>query len=174
MDKPVTPDSPAGNAMPEVPAPATPPAPDAATVAPRSIASRSAHTGLIAPAATAALPNWASTPTSGAQAIAPAGADSALAHQVGASARRKQHAAAHPAPGALYGLGMMGLVGWAVAVPTLAGAALGWWLDIYHPGRHGWTLALLAAGLTLGCFNAWRWVAGELSTIDKEAHHDEP
>src|SRR5471032_2038404 len=171
MDKPVTPDSPAGNAMPEVPAPATPPAPDAATVAPRSIASRSAHTGLIA---TAALPNWASTPTSGAQAIAPAGADSALAHQVGASARRKQHAAAHPAPGALYGLGMMGLVGWAVAVPTLAGAALGWWLDIYHPGRHGWTLALLAAGLTLGCFNAWRWVAGELSTIDKEAHHDEP
>jgi len=128
----------------------------------------------MAPAATAAAPDGANRSSAQAQAVAPVAAASTLAHQVGASARRKQHAAAHPAPGALYGLGMMGLVGWAVAVPTLAGAALGWWLDIYHPGRHGWTLALLAAGLTLGCFNAWRWVAGELSTIDKEAHHDEP
>jgi len=105
---------------------------------------------------------------------APGAPSNGLAHQVGASARRKLHAAAHPAPGALYGLGMMGLVGWAVAVPTLAGAGLGWWLDTHHAGRHGWTLALLAAGLTLGCFNAWRWIAGEQSTIDKEAHHDEP
>jgi ATP synthase protein I len=52
----------------------------------------------------------------------------------------------------------MGLVGWAVAVPTLLGAALGFWLDARHPGEHPWSLALLMAGLVLGCLNAWHWV----------------
>ena len=63
----------------------------------------------------------------------------------------------------------MGLIGWSVALPTLLGAALGLWLDKHYPGGHSWTLALLAAGLVLGCFNAWRWVAKE----DREIHHKE-
>jgi ATP synthase protein I len=46
-------------------------------------------------------------------------------------------------------------------VPALIGVALGAWLDRHYPGAHAWTLALLLAGLTLGCFNAWRWVAQE-------------
>ena len=36
--------------------------------------------------------------------------------------------------GVWFGLGMMGLVGWSVVVPTLLGSALGIWLDIHHPG----------------------------------------
>ena len=60
-----------------------------------------------------------------------------------------------------FGLGMMGLIGWSVVVPTLLGAALGMWLDRHYPGRHPWTLALLMAGLAVGCFNAWHWVAKE-------------
>ena len=56
---------------------------------------------------------------------------------------------------------MMGLIGWSVAVPTLVGAAIGMWLDQHYPGQHAWTLALLVAGLVLGCFNAWRWIAKE-------------
>ena len=28
-----------------------------------------------------------------------------------------------------FGLGMMGLIGWSVAIPTVLGAALGLWLD---------------------------------------------
>jgi len=64
---------------------------------------------------------------------------------------------------------MMGLVGWSVVVPTLIGAAFGQWLDRNHPRSQSWTLALLVAGLCLGCFNAWRWVANE----DK-AMHEEP
>ena len=56
---------------------------------------------------------------------------------------------------------MMGLIGWSVAIPTLLGAALGLWLDKHHPGKHSWTLALLVAGLVIGCLNAWRWVAKE-------------
>jgi ATP synthase protein I len=42
--------------------------------------------------------------------------------------------AASPTPGVWFGLGMMGLIGWSVAVPTLLGAALGIWLDNRYPG----------------------------------------
>lgn len=51
---------------------------------------------------------------------------------------------------------------------TLIGAALGIWLDRHVPGQHSWTLALLVAGLTLGCFNAWHWVAKEDRAIRRE------
>lgn len=66
----------------------------------------------------------------------------------------------------------MGLIGWSVVVPTLLGAALGIWLDKRHPGSHSWTLALLMAGLTLGCLNAWRWMAKEESDMraDEESN----
>jgi ATP synthase protein I len=83
-----------------------------------------------------------------------------LAGQVGAQAERKLRARRNP-QGVWFGLGMMGLIGWSVVIPTLLGAALGLWLDEHHPGKHAWTLALLVAGLSLGCLNAWRWVAKE-------------
>ena len=69
-------------------------------------------------------------------------------------------------PGIWFGLGTMGIVGWSVAVPTLLGAALGLWLDRRFPGAHSWVLALLVAGLCLGCFNAWLWVVRQ----DREMH----
>jgi ATP synthase protein I len=84
-----------------------------------------------------------------------------LAAKVGASAKRKLRARRDDTQGVWFGLGMMGLIGWSVVVPTLLGAALGIWLDANHPGTHPWTLALLMAGLVLGCLNAWRWVAKE-------------
>ena len=65
------------------------------------------------------------------------------------------------------GLGMVGLIGWSVVVPTLAGATLGMWIDDHYPGSHSWTLALLVAGLCLGCANAWHWVAKENVAISK-------
>ena len=67
--------------------------------------------------------------------------------QVGAKAARKLKARRNPTPGVWFGLGMMGLIGWSVVVPTLLGAALGLWLDNHYAGRHSWTLALLVAGL---------------------------
>ena len=85
----------------------------------------------------------------------------ALARQVGAKADRKLKARRNPTSGVWFGLGMMGLIGWSVVVPTLLGAALGLWLDKHYPGGHSWTLALLVAGLAIGCFNAWHWVANE-------------
>ena len=42
------------------------------------------------------------------------------------------------------------------------------WLDRRHPGRHSWTLALLFAGLCIGCVNAWHWVAKEDKAMRKK------
>jgi ATP synthase protein I len=84
----------------------------------------------------------------------------AFARLIGAKAARKLEAQRNPAH-VWFGLGMMGLIGWSVAIPTLLGAGLGLWLDARHVGRHSWTLALLVAGLVLGCVNAWHWVAKE-------------
>ena len=84
-----------------------------------------------------------------------------FAAQVGAKASRKLKARRNSAQGVWFGLGMMGLIGWSVVVPTLLGAALGHWLDTRHSGAHSWTLALLVAGLAIGCLNARHWVTKE-------------
>lgn len=57
-----------------------------------------------------------------------------------------------------FGLGMFGLVGWSVAVPTLIFVAVGVWIDREWPSRYSWTLMLLIAGVLVGCWNAWYWV----------------
>jgi ATP synthase protein I len=94
-----------------------------------------------------------------------------LAAQVGAKAARKLKAR-RSTQGVWFGLGMMGLIGWSVVVPTLLGAALGIWLDKHHPGGRSWTLALLVAGLAIGCLNAWFWVAKEEKAMRDEAEDD--
>jgi ATP synthase protein I len=92
-----------------------------------------------------------------------------LGQEVGAKAARKLRARRNSAQGVWFGLGMMGLIGWSVAIPTLLGTALGIWLDEHYPGKHAWTLALLVAGLAIGCFNAWHWVTKE----DREMQDEE-
>jgi len=91
-----------------------------------------------------------------------------LADQVGVKAARKLKAQRNTTPGVWFGLGLMGVVGWSVVVPTLLGAALGLWLDRHYPGGRSWTLALLVAGLTLGCLNAWHWVSKEDRAMREE------
>ena len=94
-----------------------------------------------------------------------------LAEQVGAKAARKLRAQRNTTPGIWSGLGLMGVVGWSVVVPTLMGAALGLWLDRSYPGGRSWTLALLMAGLTLGCLNAWHWVSQEDQAMREEQEY---
>ena len=97
-----------------------------------------------------------------------------LSEEVGAKAGRKLKARRHAGRNVWFGLGMMGLIGWSVVIPTLLGAALGIWLDEHYPGRHAWTLALLMAGLVIGCLNAWHWVAKEDKEIrDEQEGNDE-
>jgi ATP synthase protein I len=96
-----------------------------------------------------------------------------LAEQIGAKAARKLKAQRNATPGVWFGLGLMGVVGWSVVVPTLLGAALGLWLDRSYPGGRTWTLALLMAGLTLGCLNAWHWVSKEDEAMRDEQENDD-
>jgi ATP synthase protein I len=96
---------------------------------------------------------------------------SSFAGEIGIKAARKLKAR-QSTQGVWFGLGMMGLVGWSVVVPTLLGAALGNWLDKRHPGKHSWTLALLVVGLAIGCLNAWHWVAKEEKTMRDESEDD--
>jgi len=60
-----------------------------------------------------------------------------------------------------FGLGMFGLVGWSVAIPTLIGVAVGVWIDKRYPGPYSWTLMGLIIGVAVGCLNAWFWVNRE-------------
>ena len=96
----------------------------------------------------------------------------AFSREVSAKAARKLRARKSN-QGVWLGLGMMGLIGWSVVVPTLLGAELGIWLDNRHPGRHSWTLMLLIVGLAIGCLNAWHWVDKEDKEMREEQKNDD-
>lgn len=65
-------------------------------------------------------------------------------------------------------LGMLGLIGWSVTIPTVIGVAIGLWLDRVAPTSFSWTLTMLVVGLALGLLTAWFWVSRE-SADDTES-----
>ena len=71
-----------------------------------------------------------------------------------------------------FGLGMFGMVGWSVAVPTVLGIFLGIWIDLTWPTPYSWTLMLLLIGLIVGCLNAWFWVNRQRRSINREREDD--
>ena len=103
----------------------------------------------------------------------PTPGEKAFSQQVRTKAARKVKAQRQRTRVVWSGLGMMGLIGWSVVIPTLLGAAAGVWLDDRYPGGRSWTLALMAAGLVLGCFNAWHWVAKEEREIREQETDDD-
>lgn len=66
------------------------------------------------------------------------------------------------------GLGLFGIIGWSIALPTILGAALGIWLDKNYKENFSWTLSLLVAGLMIGCVIAWNWIQKENMEIHKK------
>ncbi|MBD3288794.1 ATP synthase subunit [candidate division KSB1 bacterium] len=60
-----------------------------------------------------------------------------------------------------YGIGMFGVVGWAVVIPTLLFLAIGIYLDTKIEDKISWTLIFLFVGVVTGCLNAWYWVKRE-------------
>jgi len=65
-----------------------------------------------------------------------------LPEEVGVKERRKIKARRERDRGVWFGFGMFGMVGWAVAIPTL-----------------------IFIGIVIGCLNAWYWVK-------RESRHD--
>jgi ATP synthase protein I len=83
--------------------------------------------------------------------------DDDLEATVGHKAERKHRARNERAP-VLYWVGMFGLVGWAVAIPTVLGVFAGRWMDRELGGQASWTITMLLVGVALGCLNAWYWI----------------
>lgn len=61
-------------------------------------------------------------------------------------------------PSASWQLGQIGVLGWIVVTPLLAGLFLGRWLDHRFVTGVFWTAALIFAGGALGFWSAWRWM----------------
>lgn len=91
-----------------------------------------------------------------------------LINTVGEKARRKLKARRTRRREIWFGLGMFGIIGWSVTVPTVIGIALGLWIDRNWPSRFSWTLMLLMAGALLGCLNAWYWVKRESEEMERD------
>ena len=92
---------------------------------------------------------------------------------VGNQEKRKLSAQRSKARSIWLGLGMLGIIGWSVAAPALAGVGIGLWIDHHFPSRYSWTLMLLLIGVLAGCLNAWHWVAAEQREIRKEKEENE-
>lgn len=107
----------------------------------------------------------------------PSGMPAGLGDEIQKKAERRVRARSQKKYAVWFGLGMFGLIGWSVAIPTLLGILLGLWLDRHWPeGRISWTITLLFVGIILGCLNAWRWVSRQRkpeSPPDSEAESDE-
>ncbi|MDD4951348.1 MAG: AtpZ/AtpI family protein [Desulfovibrionaceae bacterium] len=93
-------------------------------------------------------------------------------NRVGSSERRRIRTRDSAGHGAWFGLGTFGIVGWSVTVPTILGVFAGVWIDSRWPGRHSWTLMLLAVGLVAGCLNAWLWLKRNREAISREQDHE--
>ena len=91
-----------------------------------------------------------------------------FSRQVAAQATRKLKAQRGPKRSIWFGLGMSGLIGWSVTVPTLIGTALGIWVDKHYPSQVSWTLTLFFIGLILGCVNAWHWIDSQYKEMQED------
>ena len=64
--------------------------------------------------------------------------------------QRMQKTRDEPQYSPLNGLGVFGVIGWSVAIPTVGGAFLGMWLNRVAPQSFSWPIALILGGVVLG------------------------
>ena len=65
-----------------------------------------------------------------------------------------------------FGLGMFGIVGWSVAVPTLVGTAIGVWIDSRYYKPFFVDTNATVQGVLFGSINAWYWINRAGKTAD--------
>jgi len=97
-----------------------------------------------------------------------------LDEQVAQKEARRLRARQRKDGGLWFGLGAFGMVGWSIAIPTIAGIAIGIWIDSSFPSQISWTLTLMVVGLAIGCLSAWRWVNAERNSIESEQQAGQP
>ena len=73
-------------------------------------------------------------------------------------AQRMQKTRDEPKYSPLTGLGVFGVIGWSVAIPTVGGAFLGLWLNRVAPQSFSWPIALILGGVVIGAMVAWNWI----------------
>ena len=84
--------------------------------------------------------------------------DEELLAQVRRRAQRAQRWLREGEPTVARQLAAIGVLGWIIVLPLLAGIAAGRWLDHRLASGLLFTGALLLLGLFVGCWSAWRWM----------------
>ena len=71
---------------------------------------------------------------------------------------RLHRARAQGEPSISWQLGQIGVLGWIIVTPLLAGLFIGRWLDQRFVTGIFWTAALIFVGGAFGFWSAWRWM----------------
>lgn len=99
--------------------------------------------------------------------------DESFSKKIEEKAERQQNAMKEKKQSIWFGLGMFGMIGWSVSIPTLLGIGGGIWLDLHYPQSFSWPLNGLIVGLFTGCFIAWHWVSKEHKEMNKKEEKHE-
>jgi len=102
----------------------------------------------------------------------PEGEDGRFVEKVGGRERRLLGARDNSAGKGLGWIGTIGIIGWCVTIPMLAGIAAGRWLDSTLKGSYSFTIMLLVGGLFLGCAIAWTWARKRLELGGRDLGQD--
>ena len=85
------------------------------------------------------------------------------ARQASARARRARD---EPEPSLGSRLGQIGILGWSIVIPTLAGLAIGHWLDRHFGTGVFFSAPLLMIGAAFGLWSAWKWMHRQTGSRD--------
>ena len=80
------------------------------------------------------------------------------------AAERAARGARDPEPSLGARLAQIGVLGWAILTPTLAGLALGRWLDRLYATRVFFSAPLVMIGAAAGFWFAWKWMQSPTRT----------
>ncbi|KAK45651.1 ATP synthase I [Caballeronia jiangsuensis] len=74
------------------------------------------------------------------------------------AAQRQRRSESDPEPSLGSRFGQIGVLGWAIVMPTLIGLAIGHWLDRLFATRVFFSAPLLMLGASVGLWSAWKWM----------------